>query len=551
MGAKTAFAPIFLSPGSGFPADPEFQLLQDVLVASLLLLCMACCLAVILRPTLAPDKPGIVATLALAGAALVGGTDLIPHPHLLHGVLFLGILALVPGVVIARSFRRIDMIAILFHREFGMQGATLVGLKNEIATAVISAMPLLLAILGLHEALKLPESAVAAALGAVLLANPFLRYAALRLWQRPRPSVLRDWLTKPQIKASDARPDLVVVYLEGVDRRFFDHQVFGPITAKLQAYAADGISFTRVGQIAGTGWSLAGMVATQSGVPVAPRGLNFMKRLEEVPVFMPTAPFLTDILHAKGYDSHYVVGGDTEFGGIGPMYRTHRIGRMTGIEEMRGLFPEAAVKAATAGWFLDDQMVLDAALRVHDQLLRKAAPYALIVETIGPHGPRGTISRRWTDSGKTEHSDIPRSVACLVDEVDEFLAQIRATQPADRDLRIVLLSDHLNHSPTVPKTGPAYEGFNTVIFWGAPDRKGGVIDRPGSMVDVFPTLLDCMGWAEAPVAAGIGRSLLSSPLTLVESFGIAEVDRMITGDAGFANQIWDVADCPEPTPRAT
>ena len=477
---------------------------------------------------------------------MVGGSDLIPHPHFLHGILFLGMLALVPGVVIARSFRRIDMIAILFHREFGLQGATLAGLKNEIATALISAMLLFLAVLGLHGLLHHSEIVVGSALGATLVANPFLRYAASRLWDRPRPSVLRDWLTSPRLQVSDARPDLVVVYLEGVDRRFADPQVFGTITAKLQAYADEGISFTRVGQIAGTGWSLAGMVATQSGVPVAPRGLNFMKRLEEVPVFMPTVHFLTDVLHAKGYDSHYVVGGDTEFGGIGPMYRTHRIGRMTGIDTLRGMFPEDDVKAATAGWFLDDEMVLDAARRVHDELVRNAAPYAMIVETIGPHGPRGTISRRWTQSGRTEHCDIPRSVACLVDEVDEFLADLRAAQPPGRDLRIVLLSDHLNHAPSVQKTGPTYEGFNTVIFWGAPDRKGAVIDRPGSMVDVFPTLMDWLGWAEAPVSAGIGRSLLSPPPTLVERFGIAQVDRMVTSDAGFANRVWGTP--AEPTP---
>jgi len=293
------------------------------------------------------------------------------------------------------------------------------------------------------------------------------------------------------------------------------------------------------------------MVASKSGVPVAPRGLNFMKRLEEVPVFMPTVQFLTDILHMKSYDSHYVVGGDTEFGGIGPMYRTHRIGGMSGIDTLRGMFSEDEIKAATAGWFLDDQMVLDAARRLHEQLVRKPAPYAMIVETIGPHGPRGTISRRWTQSGRTEHSDIPRSVACLVDEIDEFLADIRAAQPAGRDLRIVLLSDHLNHSPSVPKTGPAYEGFNTVVFWGAPDRKGEVIDRPASMVDVFPTLLDWLGWADAPVSAGIGRSLLSPALTLVETFGVAEVDRMVTGDAGFANRVWEVPPDPERRPAAT
>jgi phosphoglycerol transferase len=280
------------------------------------------------------------------------------------------------------------------------------------------------------------------------------------------------------------------------------------------------------------------MVATQSGLPVAPRGLNFQKRLEDVEVFMPNQKFLADVLQEKGYESHYVVGGDTEFGGIGPMYRTHQICQMTGIDAMKASFPADDVSAATAGWFVDDQMVLDAAREIHKSLLKKEQPYALIVETIGPHGPRGTISRKWTKSGKTENCDIPTSVSCLLDEVEEFLHDVRKAQASRGELRIVLLSDHLNHSPHLPKAGVEFEGYNTVIFWGAHDRRGEVVDKAGSMVDVFPTLLEWLGWSSGPVAAGIGRSLLSHPPTLVEEFGIPVVDRMITSDAAFANRIW-------------
>lgn len=185
-------------------------------------------------------------------------------------------------------------------------------------------------------------------------------------------------------------------------------------------------------------------------------------------------------------------------------------------------------------------MVLDTARKVHRDLAAGDQPFALIVETVGPHGPKGCLSRRWTNSGKAEEThDISRVVESLVEEVMEFLSDIRAVRPVrGRDLRVVLLSDHLNHIARLPFAGAEHAGFNTVILWGDPARKGEVIDKPGSMIDVFPTLLDWLGWSEAPASAGLGRSLLSAPPTLVQEFGIAGVDAMIVGDARLSNLLW-------------
>jgi hypothetical protein len=76
-----------------------------------------------------------------------------------------------------------------------------------------------------------------------------------------------------------------------------------------------------------------------------------------------------------------------------------------------------------------------------------------------------------------------------------------------------------------------------VIFLGGPDRPG-VIDRAGSMPDVFPTLLEWLGWADGPVAAGLGRSLLSDPMTLVEEFGKARLDRLVSHDVALGKAVW-------------
>lgn len=281
------------------------------------------------------------------------------------------------------------------------------------------------------------------------------------------------------------------------------------------------------------------MAATQAGVMVPARGMKFQTGLERVRRFMPGVTFLGDILAAKSYSSRFIVGGDLAFGGLGALYATHGV-QTVGMHDMARMFPPDEVKAARIEWFLDDQMVLETARRVHHDLVQLSDPLALIIETIAPHGPKGYVSRRNSVSGTAEATkDFARTVECLIDEVMEFVAEIRATSAAKgRDLRVVLLSDHLNHCPTLPDGGPDYAGFNTVILWGDTASAPRQIDRLGSMVDVFPTLLDWLGWSPAPVAAGLGRSLLSDAPTLVEEFGIAGLDAMIVADPRLGQRLW-------------
>ena len=76
---------------------------------------------------------------------------------------------------------------------------------------------------------------------------------------------------------------------------------------------------------------------------------------------------------------------------------------------------------------------------------------------------------------------------------------------------------------------------------GAGAKPGLVVTKPGSMVDVLPTMLDWFDWAEDPVAIGLGRSLLGAGKTIVESHGIETLDSMLTTDVELANKVWAVA----------
>ena len=515
----------------------------SVAVSIFLLLATFClALSVVLLPAQRPDRIGIFATLSLGLATALMGRELfvLPDIAVLPGIL--AAVLLIPAVVIARAFRRIDMVAILFHRDFGMQGAGLAELKNEITTAVLTVLLICVSGLGLYGLSG--RSAVGAVVVAAMLVavNPLVRAMAGRLVAGRVDYVLSERLVRPELCSGPvATPDILILYLEGCDRRFSDRAVYGDLYDGLHRFARDGLTFTRVGQIAGTGWSLAGMSSSQSGVPITPRGLQFQTKLEDIQSFMPGVPYLGDLLAPKGYTTHYIVGGQRGFGGIEAMYTTHSVTEITDLDDMAALFPPEVFQAARAGWHMDDQLTLDAARGVHARLASEPAPFALIVETIGPHGPKGFLSRRNTASGRCETTrNIPHAARCLVEEALEFVEEIQARHRENgRDLRIVLMSDHLNHMPNLAVTDPALDGYNTVIFWGNPEHSGHEIAKPGSMIDVFPTLLDWLGWAKRPAAAGLGRSLLAEPQTLVEEFGITKLDAMIVGDAQLARLLWN------------
>lgn len=163
--------------------------MQAAATTAFLLVAFILAFLVVLRPTLRPDRLGIAAVIALVAGTALGWGDVWILPAWSVLPLLVAALVLIPAVAIARSFGRVDMIAFLFHKEFGMQGAALASLKNEIATATISALLILIATCGLSSYWALETTVPLLVATMLLLANPFVRFGAMRLLKRPVTSV--------------------------------------------------------------------------------------------------------------------------------------------------------------------------------------------------------------------------------------------------------------------------------------------------------------------------------------------------------------------------
>jgi phosphoglycerol transferase len=496
-------------------------------------------------PWTAPDRPGIAFLLCIVAGFALTGRAAWRRRSRAFWLVPLAALLLIPAVGLSRSFRRIDMLAIVFHRDFGMQGATLDGLGTPILQGVLCGVAVVLIAIGLSSFGRWRTSHFAGFAALILVMNPFLQYFALDMLRPAVPSDLPQQLVQPQIISplpGQTDPDILMIYMESLDRQFADPDAWADVYAPLSAFADQGTSFTRVGQIAGTGWSLAGVVATNCGVPIVALGMRYRTAFEDVKAFMPAMTCLGDIVASRGYNSAYVVGGDLGFGGLRTLFTTHNIMDVTGRVELESIYPAEVIEASLIGWVLDDQLVFEHSKLKLAELQAQPQPYALIVETIGPHADNGFLSRECSDDGRAGFSkDMRRVVACTVSETLAFVAHAQAEQARlrpGRPLAIVLMSDHLSAHPRPPPVAPEFDGYNTVIIVGAGAEAGRVVTKPGSMVDVMPTMLDLFGWVDDPVASGLGRSLLGSGKTIVEQHGIDMLDRMIATDVPLANLIW-------------
>lgn len=498
----------------------------------------------ILMPSVGPDKPGFGAILlTVAGFVMLRRVPLAKGRWTFWLFLLPAAAFLLPMVVVVRAFRRLDMVSLLFHAQADMAGAGIEGLETEVLQAVLLVLVLLAATYGLARIWALRKRGLALLAVSLLAINP-LTIAITNLFLAPNPkSDLAQRLKLPKSGPKQDKPvDLLMIYIEGTDRQFADSAIWDDVYAPLHEIADQGVAFTRVGQIVGTGWSLAGVVATQCGVPVVPNGLLYNTNFEELDNFEPGVRCLGDVLDEHSYNSIFIFGAKERFAGTDKLFETHGFDQLIGRETLDGMFPPNELDEALIGWMLDDQLVLEAADRIHARLAAKAAPYVLAVETVGPHGSNNMISRHCNANGKSGFSgDLRLALNCTIKDTIDLVTKVRKRQAElrpDRPLLVVLASDHLNHSPAAPQTDPDYAGFNTVIMAGAKLPAGKIVDKPGSMIDVLPTVLQAMGVIVPPYTAGLGVSLLTPETTLVGKYGIEPLEPMVLFDQALSNRIW-------------
>ena len=435
------------------------------------------------------------------------------------------------------SFGQLDLGAVIFHLQAGIEenGST----DRQIAGVVytMAAIVMLMAVTWLVRAdhrWRLWERVLSLFL---LAFNPLLFGLSLRGASAidDDESWLNDRYQPPEIVAAPRQPpNLIYIYMESTERTYSDTQRFGNAYEDLAQLGKEGVVFHGVKQLDNTGWTMAGMVASQCGVPLMPAGLMHDNQFEPLSDVLPGVSCLGDLLHARGYDLTYMGGASTKFAGKAKFYQGHGFDTALGRDELEDKAPAGYLN----DWGLYDDTLLGLAEKRIRHLHDSDKPYAFFGLTLAGHPPFGNPSQSCIDNqGPFDGTDILYSIKCTGWLVRNFIERLRSEGLLDNTL-VVVASDHLSMKNSAWEDLIAEERENTLMMLGNGLRPR-VIERPASMVDVLPTLLEAMNYTIPDHRAGLGVSLFSSIPTLVERYSLEEMNQRMRSENLLQERLWN------------
>lgn len=347
--------------------------------------------------------------------------------------------------------------------------------------------------------------AVLLALGSIKTTPAFQQVSSLIAAQiRQGNSDFDSYYKVPQKLITTPKLNVVYIYGESLERTYFDNQAFPNLAPELSRLKDKSIDFSDTEQLPGTDYTIAGMVASQCGIPLfAPFDGNASAALS---TFYPQSVCLGDILKASGYQNIFMQGADLRFSGKDVFLKSHGFDQMYGAQELKESVADPAYRNT---WGFYDDTVLDEVFKKYSELSAAGKPFALFALTVDTHHPDGFISRScqrksYSYDGKPNQSF--SAVACSQEHVARLITRIMAS-PGFKNTVIVVTSDHLAMNNTARDyliKQPRHDLF--FILRGDKPQQS-VPTMPRSTLDNGATLLDILGGDNF---IGLGRSSLSS-----------------------------------------
>ncbi|WP_163650192.1 sulfatase-like hydrolase/transferase [Modicisalibacter sp. 'Wilcox'] len=446
---------------------------------------------------------------------------------------------------LADTFGKVDVGAVVFHLQAGI-GEN--GSGERIIAAVVytlAGLVMLAAVTWLVRAdhrWRLLERPLVLFL---LAFNPLLFGLTLQ-----GASIVADdgaWLerryTPPRLAASPADPpDLIYLYLESTEATYADRARFGDAYADLRALGESGLVFHGIRQLDNTGWTMAGMIASQCGTPLMPAGLMHDSQFEPLEHVVPGIDCLGDLLADQGYRLTFMGGASNQFAGKGLYYREHGFDTVLGRDTLRRRLADPDYLNS---WGLYDDSLLDLATERIREMKAQPQPFGLFAITLAAHPPYGHPARACRErQGTFDGEDILYSVKCTGWLARRFVERLRREGLLD-DTLVVVASDHLSMKNSAWQSLIAGPRENTLMLFGDGIRPG-TVRREASMVDVLPTLLEAMGFTLPTHRAGLGASLLSPARTLVERHGVEPLNERLRAERALQRRLWQTPSTESP-----
>lgn len=349
-------------------------------------------------------------------------------------------------------------------------------------------------------------------------------------FQRPTDSKFyRECYVHPdsvQIHLQGKPRNLIVIFLESMETNFSKH------TPEIAALEKSSLNFAPGGEnVSGTTWTIAGITGKLCGIPLnMPMGID--EHHGKLPTYLPYAKCLMDVLADKGYDQLYAQGSSGDFTQKRTFWTDHGNVGIHDIEYYRsvGKIPEKY----HVFWGFEDRRLYGFVKEELDSLARQGKPFAFYMLTVDTHQPFGYLDDSCKAALKNVGVEVkddnryPAALRCASMQVASFIKWIKE-QPWSGNTVISVMGDHatpmLSNKAEVAPTDSVY--WTNFIVNSAVDGKAYSRERSYSSMDMFPTLLESMGFELEGRSIGLGRSLYADKPTLLEIYGKPVLDSLL------------------------
>ncbi len=308
------------------------------------------------------------------------------------------------------------------------------------------------------------------------------------------------------VSTSSATPkNLITIYLESIENTFEDESLFGEnLLASLDTATADWSRYDGLTQYYGGGWTMAGLVSTQCGVPLKSKilstGVDPNVYGESVQQYLPGATCLGDVLNDQGYTSVFLGGAASGFAGKSTFLLGHGYSVDRGLADWQAAGEDPA--EISSQWGLSDYRLFQNAKQTVSDLASGESPFNLTLLTLDSHEPGQSYPSCAVPDGAT----LADSIKCSVSAVSDFISYLSDSGILD-DTVVVIMGDHLK--PT--SDGNQFRGEltsvsnRTIVFrvWD-PDGPVDFTRESADQLSVMPSVLSILDLPVVDGRAGLG-----------------------------------------------
>ena len=325
--------------------------------------------------------------------------------------------------------------------------------------------------------------------------------------------------------------NLIYIYAESLEETYFDEKIFPGLMPNLNKVRDHALVFKDVAQVTHSGWTIAGMVASQCGVPLFSASQG--NAMSGMPQFLSGATCLGDVLNRNKYELSYLGGASLDFAGKGNFYKTHGFTSVQGRAELSQKLEDPSYQSA---WGLYDDSLFAIAKHTLADRTAKKDPFALFMLTLDTHHPKGHLSascanQHYADGG----NEILNAVHCSDKLISEFVDYIQKSE-LNKNTLIVIGSDHLSMRNTATHLLNKGDRKNMLIMIPPGLQKGRVVSTKSTVLDVSATILPLLGFESESL--GFGRNILNQDnFKLVELY--KDFNKYLNSTSTLVSSFWN------------